>query len=223
MMLRSDLHCSRHCVMRPFVSMKYSVLLLLLTLAGCTAQPTVTSWLDPVSVATITAQTDPLVFVRVTSSYRIQKAFAQLQAIEINRMGDRRLYLVLTQRISKDGTPDQVAGFERAFSQVEIRADDRSVTLTRYTGNVSELGIGQPALLLPIVGPTYSYYPLERADLQAMAKANRVELVALGLSTPSRYEEWMSKGRPGLSDFLSRLPGDSSVGNQAPPVRRSGR
>lgn len=38
-------------------AMKYTSLLLIVTLLGCSSAPTVKSWLDPVSSATITAQT----------------------------------------------------------------------------------------------------------------------------------------------------------------------
>lgn len=189
--------------------MKYSVLLLLLTLAGCTAQPTVTSWLDPVSVATITSQTEPLLLARVKPSSTIKRSFAQLTAIEVNRMGDRRLYLVLIPRISGDLTPKQLASFERSFGKVEIRAGDRSVVLDRYTGNVAELGIGDPALI-PVTGSPHIYYSIERADLRAMAGSNRVELVAMGLPSPRLYEEWGER-RPSLEDFLSQLPGAADV------------
>src|SRR5690606_25804801 len=58
-------------------SMKHSVLLVLSMLAGCTAQPTVTSWLDPVSVATITSQSTPLVLAHGSYSSTTQRAFAQ--------------------------------------------------------------------------------------------------------------------------------------------------
>jgi hypothetical protein len=191
--------------------MKHSVLLLLLTLAGCMAQPTVTSWLDPVSVATITSQTQPLVLVRLTSSHRIsQREFAQLTAIEVNRMGARRLYLVLIPRSSGDLTPKQRASFESSFGQVEILVDDRSIALTQYEGSIAELGIGQPALPLPIYGWTPIYFPIERADLRALAGSNRIELAALGLPMkPQLYEEW-SDGRRSLNDFLGQLPGAPS-------------
>ncbi|HEY0686681.1 MAG TPA: hypothetical protein VGD45_30355 [Steroidobacter sp.] len=190
--------------------MKYSVLLVLLTLAGCMAQPTVTSWLDPVSVATITSQTEPLVLMR--GSGRInQRKLAQLTAIEVNRMGARRLYLVLIPRSTGDVTYKQQTSFESSFQQIKLRMDDRSLALTQYTGNLAELGIGQPALPLPIDGSAPMYFPIERDDLRAMAASSRIELTALGLpKEPQLYEEWKD-GRRSLSDFLSQLPAESST------------
>src|SRR5690606_37914088 len=143
--------------------------------AGCAAPPAVSSWLDPVSVATITSQAEPLVMARITPSSRIKRSFAQLTTIEINRMGQRSVYLVLIPRISGHLTARQRATFERSFDQLEIRADHRAVALARYTGSVAELGIGDPALL-PIAGWPRLYYPIERVDLDAIAAANRFEL-----------------------------------------------
>lgn len=193
---------------RPFGFMKHSVLVLLLTLSGCMARPTVTSWLDPISVATLTSQVDPLVLARVTASRRIdQKEFAQLTALEINRMGTRRLYLVLSPRSTRDLTPKQQASFERSFGQIELRLDDRPMLLTQYQGAIKEIGIGQAALPLPIPGSTHIYFPIARAELQAMAASSQVKLSALGLPMePQLYEEWKD-GRGSLSDFLDQLPG----------------
>ncbi|MBM0105984.1 hypothetical protein JM946_14725 [Steroidobacter sp. S1-65] len=192
--------------------MKYSVLLLLLSLAGCMAQPTVTSWLDPVSVATITSQTQPLVLARVTSSSKINRRdFAQLMAIEVNRMGARRLYLTLIPRTSGDLTPKQMTSFESSFGEIEIRTEERMLVLNQYAGDVAELGIGDPTLPLPISGSTFIYYPIERDDLRALATSTRIELAALGVpNRPQYYEEWKD-GRRSLSDFLGQLPGETSA------------
>lgn len=190
--------------------MKYSVLLSLLLLAGCMSQPTVTSWLDPVSVATITSQTKPLVLVRATASRKIsQREFAQLMAIEVNRMGARRLYLALIPRTTGDLTPKQMTSFESTFAEIELRMDERSLALTQYAGDLAELGIGEATLPLPVSGSSFIYYPIERAELRALAASSRVELTARGLpDKPQFYEEWKD-GRPSLSDFLSQLPGES--------------
>jgi hypothetical protein len=195
--------------------MKYSVLLLLLTLTGCMTQPTVKSWLDPVSAVTITSQAEPLVLARITTLGKIStREFAQLAAIEVNRMGTRQLFLVVVPRSSADLTTKQRAAFENSFSELEIRADDRLLVLTRYAGEARELGVSESALPLSISGSEPRYYSIERADLRAMADSTRVELTASGLpGAPQIYAEWRD-GRRSLSDFLSQLPGESSTSRQ---------
>jgi len=190
--------------------MKTTSLLLLLTLLGCTAPPTVKSWLDPVSSATITAQSEPLILARDDQTrVNNERDYAQLAAIEVNRMGERRLYLVAILWSSVDRTRPAREDFENAFAQVELRLGDRSVALARHPGQIAELGVGQSPLPLPIPGSQQIYFPIQRADLRALARSNHVQLIAQGRpGAPQRYEEWQD-GRHSLSDFLSQLPGES--------------
>ena len=188
--------------------------LLLLTLVGCSTQPlhsTVKSWLDPVSLATITAQTDPLIVVRQESRRTTKgRDYAQLAAVEVNRMGDRRLYLLAVLWSNAQLTSDKWQTFENSFSQVELSVDDHSVVLTRHSGDVAALGIGQSPLPLSIPGTRHIYFPIERADLRALAESSSVQLTALGRAdAPQIYEE-RKDGRPSLSQFLSQLPSDSA-------------
>lgn len=187
--------------------MKCSALLLLLALTGCASQPTVKQWLDPVSSVTITAQTEPLVLIRASPPPTAnERDYAQLAAIEINRMGDRRLYLVAILWTTADLSSNQQAGFEDSFAKIDVQLPDRTVALTRHTGEISELGIGEPALPLPIPGSRHIYYPVERNDLRAISQSNRVQLTASGVPDASRRYEEFSDGRQSLSDFLSQLP-----------------
>lgn len=192
-------------------AMKYTSLLLLSTLLGCASAPTVKSWLDPVSSATITAQSKPLIVARdERTSSSDERDFAQLAAVEVNRMGERRLYLVAVLWSSQQHTRTEREEFEKSFARVELRMGDRSTTLARHQGDIAELGVGQSPLPLPIPGSQQLFFPIERADLNALADSNRVQLVALGEpDAPQLYEEWQD-GRRSLGDFLSQLPGSSS-------------
>jgi hypothetical protein len=190
--------------------MKYSTLFLLLLVAGCASQPTVKSWLDPVSAVTITAQTEPLVLVRAEPPPGAnERDYAQLAAIEVNRMGDRRLYLVAVLWTTAELAPGSPGD---PFAQIDVLADDRTVALTRHVGEISDLGIGEPVLPLPIPGSRHIYFPIERDDLRLISRSNRVQLTTRGVQdAPRRYEEF-SDGRESLSDFLSQLPGESPGG-----------
>lgn len=194
--------------------MKYLASFLLLTLAGCASAPTqVTSWLDPVTAVTITAQTQPLRFALIEPPRKFQptqsfdeREHAQLTAIEVNRMGDRRLYLVATSW-SKTRPYTQRKVFEAAFSELELRVGDRSITLAAHAGSPTELGIGQSPLPLQLHlrGSDYSFFPLDRADLKAIAETDRIALVARGIPSPLQYEE-LTPDRSSLSEFLAQLP-----------------
>lgn len=190
--------------------MKYSALLLTLMLAACAAQPTVKSWMDPKSSVTITAQTEPLVLIRATPAPTLnERDYAQLTAIEVNRMGERKLYLVAILWNSAELWADQAQSFQNAFKQIEVNLGDRTVALTPHTGEPSELGISE-ALPLPIPGSSQIYFPISRDDLRAISRSTRIELTASGVpDAPRRYEEWQD-GRRSLDDFLGQLPEVSS-------------
>lgn len=192
-------------------AMKYTSLLLIVTLLGCSSAPTVKSWLDPVSSATITAQNQPLIVARDEQTRSIdERDFAQLTAVEVNRMGERRLYLVAVLWSSAQQTRTAREELEQSFARVELRMGDRSTTLARHQGDIAELGIGQSPLPLPSAGTQQLFFPIEHADLTALASSNRVQLVALGQADePQRYVEWQD-GRRSLSDFLNQLPGSSN-------------
>jgi hypothetical protein len=189
--------------------MKYLAPFVLLLLSGCVTQPSVKSWLDPVSMATITAQNEPMVLARVEKRRTSEgRDYAQLTAIEVNRMGDRKLYLVAVLWSNAQLTGKQWQSFENAFEQVEVRLDERTVTLARLPEDVSALGIGQSPLPLPIPGTRQIYYSIDRPELRAIVASNRIELTALGRAdAPQPFEE-REDGRRSLNDFLSQLPGE---------------
>jgi hypothetical protein len=190
--------------------MKYTTLLLLLTLLGCSSAATVKSWLDPVSSATITAQSKPLILARDEQApSNNARDFVQMTALEVNRMGERRLYLVAVPWSSERQTRSEQEQFEKSFASIELRIGERSTTLARHRGDIAELGVGQSPLPLPIPGTQQLFFPIERADLDAIASSTRVQLTALGEpDSPGRYDEWQD-GRRSLSEFLKQLPDES--------------
>jgi hypothetical protein len=190
--------------------MKYLAPLVLLMLTGCVTQPSVKSWLDPVSMATITAQSDPMVLIRQEKRRTANgRDYAQLTAIEVNRMGERKLYLVAVLWSNAQLTGKQWQNFENTFEQIEVRLDDSPMTLTRLPDDVAALGIGQSPLPLQIPGTRQIYYSIDRPELRAIVASTRIELTALGRAdAPQPFEE-REDGRRSLSDFLAQLPGES--------------
>jgi hypothetical protein len=196
-------------------SMKYTSLLLMFTLLGCSSAPTVKSWLDPVSAATITAQIEPLILARDEQRRSInERDFAQLTALEVNRMGERRLYLVAVPWSSSHQTRAEQESFANSFARIELRMGDRSTTLTRHPGDIAKLGIGQSPVPLPIPGSPQLFFPIERADLSALASSSRVQLIALGQpEQPLNYDEWQD-GRSSLRSLLDQLPTEAKNSRQ---------
>jgi hypothetical protein len=190
--------------------MKYLAPFVLLMLGGCVTQPSVQSWLDPVSMATITAQAEPIVLARHEKRRTANgRDYAQLTAIEVNRMGTRKLYLVAVLWSNAQLTGKQWQNFESTFEQIEVRLDERPLMLTRLPDDTAALGIGQTPLPLPIPGSRQIYYSIDRPELRAIAASNRIELTALGRAdAPQPFDERVN-GRRSLGEFLSQLPGES--------------
>lgn len=190
--------------------MKYLAPFVLFMLAGCVTQPSVQSWLDPVSMATVTAQAKPMVLARVENRRTANgRDYAQLTAIEVNRMGARKLYLVAVLWSNAQLTGKQWQKFEDAFERIELHLDERAMTLSRLPDDPAALGVGQSPLPLPIPGTRQVYYAIDRPELRAMAAANRIELTALGREDVTVPFEEREDGRSSLSDFLGQLPGES--------------
>jgi hypothetical protein len=190
--------------------MKYLAPFVMLLLGGCVAQPSVKSWLDPVSMATITAQADPMVLARLENRRSANgRDYAQLSAIEVNRMGQRKLYLVAVLWSNAQLTGKQWQKFEDAFQQIEVRVDEQTLQLTRLPEDVSQLGIGQTPLPLDVPGTRQVFYSIDRPELRALAQSTHLELKAQGRSDLLVAFEEREDGRRSLSDFLGQLPGGS--------------
>lgn len=175
-------------------------------------QPTVASWLDPVTAVTITAQARPLVLTRPETKRRVNgRDYVRLGAVEVNRMGERRLYLVAVLWSNANLSGKQWESFEQSFAQIEMRIDERSIRLTRHPDDVSAMNVGELPLPLPFAGVRQVYFPIQRAELRAIAASDGVEVTTLGLpGLELRYEE-SEDGRQSLNDFLGQLPGASSM------------
>ena len=195
--------------------MRFFAPFILLTLVGCSTQPTVASWLDPVTAVTITAQAQPLVLARPETRRSINgRDYVRLTALEVNRMGERRLYLIAVLWSNANLSTRQWEAFEQSFAQIEMRIDERPIVLTRHTGDVSELSIGESPLPLPFPGARQILFPIDGAELRAMAASNGIQLTTLGLpGSELRYEE-RKDGRRSLGEFLEQLPGAAASGER---------
>ena len=63
-----------------------------------------------------------------------ERDFAQLTAVEVNRMGERRLYLVAVLWTSAQQTRTEQDEFSKSFERVELRMGEHSTTLARHRG-----------------------------------------------------------------------------------------
>jgi len=186
-----------------------SLLALLLSLHGCSSmQPAAPRvWLDERTAVMVTAQSRPAVLAREEQMRAINvRDYAQIGAVETNRMGAHHLYLVLLFWSTIDRSPAEHEWIAANFSRITLHADDRPIELTRAAVTREELGFGLRPFAHPTPGTGEAYFAVTRSDLQSIALSRTLTLTARGnADTPERYSEWQD-GRRGLAAFLAQLP-----------------
>lgn len=182
-----------------------------LILQACASAPAPRSYLDTRTAATITVQEQPVVFARDEQMRAINvRDYAQLGAIEVNRMGERQLYLVATLWSTIDRTASERERLAAAFAQVIVHADDQPIALVRATGPTRPIGVGTRPYEAPSPGAQELYFPVTRAALQGIAHSRSLSLTTGGSGDSTwRFSEWRN-GRVGLRLFIDSLPASAS-------------
>lgn len=182
---------------------------LILLLNGCASTQLVAprTWLDERTAVTVTAQSDPAVLAREEHMRAINvRDYAQLGAVETNRMGTHQLYLVLLCWSTIDRSAAEQERSAASFSRITLYADDRAIELTRAAPAREELGFSRRPFEHPTPGAREIYFAVSRGDLQSIALSRRLQLVAhRDEAAKDKYLEWRD-GRPGLRAFLAQLP-----------------
>lgn len=204
MIRRSRLRAPSAAELRSSLTRAFAICLLL---AGCSVSPAPRTWLDSATAATLTAQSAPLVLARDEQMRAVNvRDYAQLGAIEVNRMGERELYLAIVFWSTIDRPQNEHEQLAAAFARVDIQADDRTIGLARAQGSPHPPGIGTRPFPHPAPGAQDAYFPIDRSELQAIARSRHLSLTTRGHARDSiRYAEWRGD-REGLERFLAALP-----------------
>ncbi len=162
---------------------------------GCAIRAVVTprEYLDEQTGATIVAVADPWVFNRERTAPQLD--FINLYAIDVNRMGEHRQYLVVVQYWPE---PE----WKSAHPVLEIRAADEAVKLRPIEGSARELGIGQPLDLSAPRAAKYWFYAVERAQLERIARTKHTTVALLKDDVRASYVVWRD-GSAELNEFAT--------------------
>ena len=195
-----------HAVLTP-LRMKWSILLVGMLLAGCTASHQPRVWLDERTAATITAQNEPIVFAHDEQMRAANvRDYAQLGAIEVNRMGERARYLVIVYWSTIDRPTPELERHRDSFTRIRIQADDRPIVLQRLEQSNAQLGVLRRPFRWPVPSAREAYFEVEPEELRAIALSRRLTLSAEGIAeVERRYEVW-DDARAALTRFLASLP-----------------
>jgi hypothetical protein len=166
-----------------------------MVLGGCASSAVVTprKYLDEQTGATITAVAEPWVFNRERSAPQLD--FINMYAIDINRMGEHRQYLVVVQYWP---APE----WKAAQPLLEIQAADDRVRLQPIDTTARELGIGQPLDPSAPRAAKYWFYPVERAQLERIARTQHTSVALLKDEVRASYIVWRD-GSAELNEFAT--------------------
>lgn len=186
---------------------KVGLLLALAALAGCAASPAPRTWLDPHTAATITAQGAPTVLARDEQMRAINvRDYAQLGAIEVNRMGERAMYLVVVLWSTIDRSAAEREQLLASLARVDIQADDRTIGLSALQDSAREAGVSPHPFVLPTPAAQEVFFPVTREELESMASSESLRLSAHGGAQPAHQYTLWRDGRESLAQLLSKLP-----------------
>lgn len=155
----------------------------LLAAACAVVQPvTPQQYLDELTASTITRVAAPWVFSREGAPAQLD--FVHLYALDVNRQGEHRQYLVLAQF-----WPESI---NEAGTTLRIVSSDRDLELKPMRTTGRALGIGQH--LDPTAPQTtqWSYYELSDEALIALASPQSLHLVLSSAAKSARYVVWQS-------------------------------
>lgn len=189
-------------------SVAFIALSLALALSACASNPQLQArtWLDERTAVTVTAQESPATFAREEQMRAMNvRDYADIGAIEINRMGTRSYYLLLISWSTIDRTATEREAIEGALARITLWADDRPIELTREPATGSSVGLSRRPYILPTPAAVESWYPLTLAELRSLAAADALRLSAKAATGDERrYSEWRSDRR-GLASFLEYI------------------
>jgi hypothetical protein len=171
-------------------------------LSACTATPNVEprQYLDELTAATITAVPEPWIFHREGTTPQLD--FVHLYAVDVNRMGEHRQYVVVVKHWpATDLASDPIPA-------LEVNAQGQQVRLDAVAATARELGVGETLDSSAPKGAKFWFYPIEQADLETIARSPEVKLALAHSDVRASYIVW-SDGHVAfqeLSRALAEIP-----------------
>ncbi len=150
-------------------------------------------YLDEQTAATITVVAEPWTFNREGTTPQLD--FIDLYAIDVNRMGEHRQYLVVLQYWP---APD----WKSANPTLEVRVAGEVLTFRPTEFDAREIGIGQPVDPSAPRSSIYWYYPVDNGSLQSLAHSKVLSVSLLKADVKSTYVVWKD-GSAELSEFAA--------------------
>jgi hypothetical protein len=153
-------------------------------LGACVATPNVgpRQYLDEQTAATITAVPEPWIFHREGTTPQLD--FVHLYAVDVNRMGEHRQYLVVVKHWP---APDFAS---EPIPSLEVSAQGRQVRLDAVEASARELGVGQSLDKTAPKGAQSWFYPVDQSLLEVLSRGPDVKLGLAHSNGHASYVVW---------------------------------
>ena len=153
-------------------------------LSACTATPDVgpRQYLDEQTAATITAVPEPWIFHREGTTPQLD--FIHLYAVDVNRMGEHRQYLVVVKHWP---APDFAS---EPIPALEVSAVGQQVRLEAVEGSARELGVGQSLDKTAPKDAQSWFYPVDQSVLGVVSRGPDVKLGLAHSEGHASYIVW---------------------------------
>lgn len=153
-------------------------------LSACATTPNVAprQYLDEQTAATITAVPEPWIFHREGTTPQLD--FIHLYAVDVNRMGEHRQYLVVVKHWP---APDFAS---KPIPALEISAKSQEVRLHAVEASARELGVGQSLDKSAPKGAQSWFYPIDRSVLGVLTRSPDVKLGLAHSNGHASYIVW---------------------------------
>jgi len=164
-------------------------------IVGCAGERVITprQYLDEQTAATITVVADPWVFNRQGTTPQLD--FINLYAIDVNRMGDHRQYLVVVQYWP---APE----WSSAQPTLEIYAGEQRVSLKPSEASPRELGVEESFDTSAPRSAERWFYPVDREQLARIARTNHTSIALVKDDLHAAYAVWRD-GSAELNEFAT--------------------
>lgn len=186
----------------PTVSSAFPIAILVLLSACATEQSAVIENLDELTAVTITHARTPIILSPETPlENETVRDYAQIGAIEINRMGSLRYFLWLG--ISEVDQLDSVDVRPEGYESITLLLDSQEIPLDLVGWTHNAMGTSEPVYRKLFRTSVDAYYEVDLLQIQLMNDAEVIQFQTSG-APPKRFVAWyrQSQARDDLAEFV---------------------
>ena len=186
----------------PTLLTAFSIAVLMILSACATEQPAVVQNLDELTAVTVTHARTPIIMSPETPiDNETVRDYAQIGAIEINRMGSRRyfLWLGISEVHHRETADEQPQGYE----SITLLMDDQKHPLDLIGWTHNSIGTSERVYQKLFRTSVDAYYEVDFAQIRSINDAEVIEFQTSG-AEPKKFVSWyrQSKAREDLAEFV---------------------